>query len=915
MASFIKVNNERSEAIELIKVLDSVVKKNTWQIKSIGGESTLNTGNERMFPDVILYGDQERTHILHGWEVKMPNVSITDSAFIYDAQRKAETIGVNSCIVWNFASCSLYIKGENGWNKTKSWSDAGRIRSRSDVGTFRSDWEAMATTVLCDTNDYFLSGELRHARIGDIVADTVYAELIKRNKSITAEHIRDVSITNRVVAAHVSSWWRNVEKEYKFDENDRFSAYAKCILLNWINKITFANLIKGNHNPAALVESINNDMTPAEAQIVFSEITAQCDFFNVFEAIEYSHVLPAAAWNDLTDYNAFLYDNGLAYIPQTAMQAVLEMSVNQFKRNVSGVFTTPQKLARILVNAAIDDLTSFAIDPCCGTGTIAKEILIAKEAAIGVESAFSTTYASDKSSFALQISNITLTRANAINLPCMLFRANVFDLREGNEIEITNPLNGAFLRYKLPKWGSIISNLPFVSFDQEGREEGAFIESIIARVCTECDITLSGRIDLYQAMLFYLHELAEDNASVAVITSNSWLGTLAGQDFFRALNCYYSIDSIIASGNGKWFSNVDVVTIMLFLKNKSTPCSPSTKHTLSFGLMNKPLQALSDVDSEQMADSIKLKQTLSPKLLSFRTYSLETIDNLLNMGIALNSFFYNPEWLFEINELLCPIAKYFNVFRGMKTGQDEIYYLRDGSEVNDDYIGRVLKSARSVQYLNAVPDTFSFVCNKSIEELTVLGHKRTLDWIERFKGHINQSVPHKDTFWMNLSDGAISGSDRIRLFTGMNPERRIFYGLLSEPAQINQRAIGFVPVTDSISLELCHALLNSVIGVFYVEASGFPKGLGALDTNSENIGRTMMLDPCLLSEDAAGSILTAFRRLASRRVMSTEKEYLQSDRLSFESIVADHFGYTSYFEQIKECVLNMQKVRLSVRSL
>lgn len=92
MARFTKVNNERSEAIELIKLMDSIVKQNTWQIKSIGGESTLNTGRKRMFPDIFVYGDTSRTQILQGWEVKMPDVPITDAEFIYDAQRKTEEL-------------------------------------------------------------------------------------------------------------------------------------------------------------------------------------------------------------------------------------------------------------------------------------------------------------------------------------------------------------------------------------------------------------------------------------------------------------------------------------------------------------------------------------------------------------------------------------------------------------------------------------------------------------------------------------------------------------------------------------------------------------------------------------------------------------------------------------------------------
>jgi len=215
--------------------------------------------------------------------------------------------------------------------------------------------------------------------------------------------------------------------------------------------------------------------------------------------------------------------------------------------------------------------------------------------------------------------------------------------------------------------------------------------------------------------------------------------------------------------------------------------------------------------------------------------------------------------------------------------------------------------------LTAQSDTYAFVCDKSIEELTSLGHKKTLAWIDRFKGRINQSVPNKESFWRNLGNGSFSGSDKIRLFTGMNPERRIFYGLLDAHAQINQRAIGFKPLTDSVNLALCHALLNSVVGVFYAESTGFPKGLGALDNRAENTKKNLMLDPRRLPNREAQKVLAAFKPLLGRKILPTLDEYNQADRLAFERVVADCYGYAALFERIKDSVLDMQRVRLSVK--
>ena len=36
----------------------------------------------------------------------MPDVSISDQALINDAVRKANTLGLNSFVIWNFTNCS-----------------------------------------------------------------------------------------------------------------------------------------------------------------------------------------------------------------------------------------------------------------------------------------------------------------------------------------------------------------------------------------------------------------------------------------------------------------------------------------------------------------------------------------------------------------------------------------------------------------------------------------------------------------------------------------------------------------------------------------------------------------------------------------------------------------------------------------
>ena len=117
--------NERSWAISMISDINIKLQSLNLRIIRAGGETTISTGHQSMFPDVLLYGDENQTQILQGWELKLPDTPITDTTFINDAKRKAVSLGLNSCFIWNFTAGVLYVKSDNGefeivkqWNET-----------------------------------------------------------------------------------------------------------------------------------------------------------------------------------------------------------------------------------------------------------------------------------------------------------------------------------------------------------------------------------------------------------------------------------------------------------------------------------------------------------------------------------------------------------------------------------------------------------------------------------------------------------------------------------------------------------------------------------------------------------------------------------------------------------------------------
>jgi hypothetical protein len=145
----------------------------------------------------------------------------------------------------------------------------------------------------------------------------------------------------------------------------------------------------------------------------------------------------------------------------------------------------------------------------------------------------------------------------------------------------------------------------------------------------------------------------------------------------------------------------------------------------------------------------------------------------------------------------------------------------------------------------------------------------------------------------------------------MNPHE-LFFAKFNNPACINQRFIEFTPVNKDVDIELCHALLNSVLQFFFLESAGFNKGEGALVTSKDNIEKLFMLNPSLLTIEQRSGILEAFEPLKNRNVLTTMQEMEQEGRIKFNHCVLSAYGIDNLYEKIRDTLRKMQNRRLSV---
>lgn len=903
--------NERSWAIELISRLNALADRDDLAVKRAGGETTISAGRgSTMFPDVLLYGDRERTVILQGWELKMPDVPIEDETFIKDAQRKALALNLNSCLIWNFTYAVLYVRdGGDGFKKLKQWSDTAHIRTRQDVETFRADWEALLERVLLEVNGYFTAGRFRNAFLGDVISETAITALIRRNKAVTAEHLKSAACRDAVMEAYLKQWWKGIRSEYEHDERDPCQAYAKTVILNWAIRIVFAHIIKGRQNGALAVDEITYMTTPEEAGEIFRRITAKCDFYNVFSALEYGEVLPNAAWQDLVEFSLFLRANGIEHLDQRALQSVLEDTVAVGKREINGQFATPLPLARLLARLTVRDWSGQVLDCCCGTGAISKAVIQIKKERFPAREAVETVWACDKYRYPLQIAGVSMTDADTVRLANRLFQHNALTLTPGEDVTVTDPETGGELRLALPSFDAVVSNLPFVPFEIIPDDDKAEIEKIPGVW------NLDKRSDLYCYVASKIADVLKPGGMLGIITSNSWLGTNAGAKLMRVLEDKYHIRQVHISGRGRWFQNADVVTTLMVLEKRG---GAREEGPTDFWLWQKSLEELtaSPEDEEALVNGALLGQELDPSVAALSRYSWEQIQELLLLNVCSNALFHHADWLVDIKDKLIPISRVFRTIRGSRRGWDPMFYPKEGEHhIEDVYLKKVLVNARKVKRLTAEPDRDAFCCGESIEELRSLGHRGALAWIEKFedqKNGVGKPLPavlkRKNMEWYMMRDNEIA-----EFFTMLNPDRRFFFGRFETPSFINQRLTGLTHRDGYSDLDLYHALLNSILTLFYIEACGFGRGQGVLDIKKDSVARCYMLDPGQVSAGDRRKILRAFEKLKARDIMKLSDELRDPDRLAFEHTVLRSFGIDGYFDRIKDSLLSMQRARAAVK--
>lgn len=912
--------NEPAWAIDLASEVNTYAARKNRPIKKATGELTI-TGAGSLFPDLLLLGDARRGRILQGWELKFPDTPITDTELLENAEQKARALGLNSFLVWNVTSAVLYVRDAetDTFEPRNTWSELSHIDSRAKAREMEpDDWVPVLERILDSLNSLFETGTIEARTLVQAFSDDGVTQLLLRNTTSLAEYLGTQAAGDAEFDAAVHVWWSNARSSFApYDEP--WTPLARMVLVAWINRLLFAHVLKGFSTVARAVDELSSRSMPDDALQIFEDLTSTSDFMSIFKGIGKLDRIDPGSWEQLLQLNGFLRELRLNEVDQGLLQQALEQSVASSRRKAAGQYSTPRALADFLVRLVLQDKRDwYLLDGFCGTGTIPRSAFdLRRDYGIDAESALGKTWASDKFSYPLQMATMALADPQAMGNVIRVFQSDIIDLAVGQQVEFVDPDTGRLLTENLPRFDCVASNLPFVrqeDLDEANPElRSTFQERYAPRLNGQ---GLSGRSDLYAYLPFFIWDLVRPDGLVGLILSNAWLGTEAGSDFRSAVRQFFKIESIVVSAKGRWFINSDVVTCILLLRRREEPVDSPTDEEIKFCSLRVDVEGLASQDVGRVASSKVILGESDSQHVETQTYTTSQIHRFEQSGLAWSALFANLQWLEELRDHLIPASNLCETNRGERRGWNPLFYPEEGHGIEDEYIEPVLKSMRSVTGLVAEPDAIAFCCSRSIDELEARGHTGALAWIARFGNETNNKgrplpevLERSGHHWYEMKPDTMAD-----LVCTMNPGRRLFVAKMKERGFVDQRLIRFTAKPD-VDVPLTHALMNSTVGMFYIEALGFGRGLGALDLNATKLRDGLhVIDPGLISPDDRERILAAFSPLLDRPVEPAADEIAREDRQALDETVLDAVGFSHAASDVRRALLTLFEIRIAVDS-
>lgn len=369
---------------------------------------------------------------------------------------------------------------------------------------------------------------------------------------------------------------------------------------------------------------------------------------------------------------------------------LFEDIVLQDSRRKLGQFRTPNHIANVLTDWAIDSATDKVLDPGMGAGVLTAKAYEAKQHQGDGEAHVQDMFGIDLSDLAVVMSATALKLMNGEGTP-QLFSGDFMETiyPGGEHIDTDTPI-------LLPKFDSIVSNPPYSRHHELSKLEKSRIKEIAQK---ESNLSLSGRSPMY--LFFFIHaaQFLKPGGKMAFLTPSEFLETNYGDALKRFLIENFNIKALVLHNNqdSLSFDGVKTTSCITLLEKKDDASDPGQTKFINLSEWPLSVELIDDIKNGEEGDT------------PYGHINLVDQDNLLP-GEKWTKYFdpdtgSNPV---ASSPDLTPLRNIGTLKRGIATGMNDYFCLSE-DEVQEwglskEYLSPLVRKSRGNPHYNYTED-------------------------------------------------------------------------------------------------------------------------------------------------------------------------------------------------------------------
>lgn len=657
----------------------------------------------------------------------------------------------------------------------------------------------------------------------------------------------------------------------------------------------------------------------------------------------------------------------IPHLPSDVVGLIFKTLTDPRQRSTYGQPYTQPEVVDLINAFCVRSADERVLDPACGGGTFLVRAYARKQfknPQIPHQRLIDQIYGLDVAPHAVVLSTIGLATCDGragITRPCVQ-RGDFFDVFPNSVLG-----HGPALADHMD---AVMSHPPYVrgdSIEDRGKIHRALLRD--ARKFGLMAPAISRRSDLYAYFLLHSASFLKDGGYLGFITSDTWLTIDYGIELQKFFLDHFNIIAVIESKLERWFTEAPVHTVVTILQ-KEPDASVRERNSVKFVRFKVPLSEMfGKIDDasrlrnvESLARSIEnTDRTLSDDTMHTHVIPQKELSNeVANWGKYLRA----PDVFFEImdraKDKICRLKDIADIRRGFTTGANEFFFLKDITDglteaqlkahslkkiklrnsvktisvarasksefrvVEDgkgmthvmeaEYLRAAVKSPRELTHLVIDPCKLKLRLLMVHEDRSSLKGKRVLDYIkygERQGYHKRPTCAARER-WYDLGKAALSD---LLVLKGYNDRLMV----LENSGVFTSDRLYSCHVREGLDPAVVAAYLNSTVALLMLELYGRKSEReGSLDLMTYEAGSVPVLNPENLDAKLSNHLVGAYRRLASRPVLSIFEEVVMRDRQALDDALLRilDFGRTESAElrdRLYEAVVSMVRSRLESR--